>query len=120
MNRSYESVRARLARGKTLGLISILGTAIGAVMGLSGCSRGTAAGPAAPPPVPVKIQQIQDRQIGNTSEYVATIKSRNSATIMSDVEGWIFDIHVHSGDFVKKGQTLMEIDPRRQRATLSS
>ena len=44
----------------------------------------------------------------------------HSATIMSDVEGWIFDIHVHSGEFVKKGQTLMEIDPRRQQAAVSN
>jgi RND family efflux transporter MFP subunit len=39
---------------------------------------------------------------------------------MSDVEGWIFDINVHSGDLVKKGQSLMEIDPRRQAATVSN
>ncbi|HEY1730276.1 MAG TPA: efflux RND transporter periplasmic adaptor subunit [Terriglobales bacterium] len=70
--------------------------------------------------MPVKLQTVQDQQIGDASEYVATIKSRNSATIMSDVEGWIFDIHVHSGQLVKKGDTLMEIDPRRQRATVSN
>ena len=51
---------------------------------------------------------------------MATIKSRNSATINSDVEGWIVDIHVHSGQVVKKGDTLMEIDPRRQRAAVSN
>jgi len=60
------------------------------------------------------------RDIGDSSEYVATIKSRNSATIMSDVEGWIFAIRVKSGELVKRGQTLMEIDPRRQQATVSS
>jgi RND family efflux transporter MFP subunit len=70
--------------------------------------------------MPVKVQTVQDQQIGDASEYVATIKSRNSATIMSDVEGWIFDIHVHSGQLVKKGDTLMEIDPRRQRAAVSN
>lgn len=70
--------------------------------------------------MPVKVQTVQDQQIGDASEYVATIKSRNSATIMSDVEGWIFDIHVHSGQVVKKGDTLMEIDPRRQRAAVSN
>jgi len=69
---------------------------------------------------PVKVQKVDAHEIGDTSEYVATVKSRNSATIMSDVEGWIFDIRVKSGDFVKKGQTLMEIDPRRQQATVSS
>jgi RND family efflux transporter MFP subunit len=120
MNRSYESVGAGLARAKALGLIVLLGTAIGAALVLASCTRGTASGPQAPPSMPVKVQQIANSEVGNTSEYVATIKSRNSATIMSDVEGWIFDIRVHSGDFVKRGQTLMEIDPRRQRATVSS
>jgi RND family efflux transporter MFP subunit len=86
----------------------------------TGCNRGNAAAPQGPPPMPVKVQTVQDQQIGDASEYVATIKSRNSATIMSDVEGWIFDIHVHSGQLVKKGDTLMEIDPRRQRAAVSN
>ncbi len=70
--------------------------------------------------MPVKVQRIGSQEIGRTSEYVATIKSRNSATIMSDVEGWIFAIHVKSGDLVKKGQSLMEIDPRRQAAAVSN
>jgi RND family efflux transporter MFP subunit len=70
--------------------------------------------------MPVKVQAVQSQPIGDSSEYVATIKSRNSATINSDVEGWIFDIHVHSGQVVKKGDTLMEIDPRRQRAAVSN
>ena len=70
--------------------------------------------------MPVKVQRINSQELGSTSEYVATIKSRNSASIMSDVEGWIFDINVHSGDVVKKGQSLMEIDPRRQAATVSN
>jgi RND family efflux transporter MFP subunit len=86
-----------------------------------GCSRGNAdAAQQGPPAMPVKVQTVQDQPIGDASEYEATVKSRHSATIESDVEGWIFDIRVHSGQFVKKGDTLMEIDPRRQQATLSN
>lgn len=87
---------------------------------LSGCNRGHADAPADPPPTPVKVQKVQDQPIGDSSEYVATIKSRHSATIMSDVEGWIFGIHVHSGQLVHKGDTLMEIDPRQQQAAVSN
>src|SRR5579864_393229 len=87
---------------------------------LTGCNHGNAASPQGPPAMPVKVKQVQDHPIGDTSEYVATIKSRHSATIMSDVEGWIFDIRAHSGQFVKKGETLMEIDPRRQQAAISN
>lgn len=86
----------------------------------TGCGRSHADPPAGPPPMPVKVQAVADQSVGDASEYVATIKSRNSATIMSDVEGWIFGIGVHSGELVRKGDTLMEIDPRRQQAALSN
>lgn len=93
---------------------------VGFLVLLAACARGKAEGPQGPPTMPVKVQRVGSQEIGNTSEYVATIKSRNSATIMSDVEGWVFAINVKSGDLVKKGQTLMEIDPRRQAATVSN
>lgn len=101
------------------GLLFLLATA-SVLLLFTGCNRGNAAAPSGPPPTPVKVETVQNQQIGDSSEYVATIKSRNSATIMSDVEGWIFDIKVHSGQLVKKGDTLMEIDPRRQRAAVSN
>src|SRR5580658_3753958 len=88
--------------------------------GLTGCSRSNAGTQQGPPAMPVKVAAVKDQPIGDASEYVATIKSRHSATIMSDVEGWIFGIRVHSGQLVKKGDTLMEIDPRRQRAAVSN
>jgi len=87
---------------------------------LGACSRGRAAADPGVPTMPVKVQKLETHDVGESSEYVATIKSRHSATIMSDVEGWIFAIRVHSGEMVKNGQTLMEIDPRRQQAQVSS
>ena len=99
---------------------ALLILSLGSMSLLVACGRSTAEAPQGPSAVPVKVQRIGSQEIGNTSEYVATIRSRNSATIMSDVEGWIFAIHVRSGDLVKKGQSLMEIDPRRQAATVSN
>jgi len=115
---SRRNERARLGLGLGSGLL--VGCAVACVLALGACDRSKAQGPQGPPVVPVKVQAVESQEIGDTSEYVATIKSRNSATIMSDVEGWIFDIRVRSGQFVKKGQTLMEIDPRRQRAAVSN
>ena len=70
--------------------------------------------------MPVKVQTVQDQSIGDTSEYVATIKSRNSATIMSDVEGWIIGIHVHSGQTVHKGDTVTVLMRHRDPDTACS
>jgi RND family efflux transporter MFP subunit len=111
--------RGSRLRAWLIGLLLLFASA-SALLLFTGCNRGNAAAPQGPAAMPVKVQTVQNQQIGDSSEYVATIKSRNSATIMSDVEGWIFDIHVHSGQTVKKGDTLMEIDPRRQRAAVSN
>lgn len=108
--------RAKARKLVLLGLCGLMPALI-----LSACSRTSAdAAPQGPPAMPVKVQAVADQPIGDASEYVATIKSRHSATIMSDVEGWIFDIRVHSGQLVHKGDTLMEIDPRMQQAAVSN
>ena len=98
----------------------VLTAAAVALCCFTACNRGAAEGPQGPPVMPVKVQKIDSQQLGQASEYTATIKSRNSATIMSDVEGWIVAIYVKSGEVVKQGQSLMEIDPRRQVATVSN
>lgn len=94
--------------------------ALALALASAGCNRGQADVPRGPAAMPVRVQVVQEHPIGDTSEYVATIKSRHSATIMSDVEGWIFHIHVHSGQLVHKGDTLLEIDPRIQQAAVSN
>jgi len=58
--------------------------------------------------------------VPQSSEYVATIKSRRSATLLPQVSGNLTKILVHSGEPVKARQVLMEIDPRLQLATVAS
>lgn len=70
--------------------------------------------------IPVKVQVAADQAVNDSSEYVANLKSRESAVIMPQVEGWITDIYVHSGDRVSPGTPLMQIDPAKQQATVTS
>jgi RND family efflux transporter MFP subunit len=86
------------------------------------CSGSSVKGaaPQADAAVPVKIQVAQSVPISDTTEYVATLKSRDSAIIMPQVEGQITDIYVHSGDRVSPGTVLMQIDPTKQQATVNS
>jgi len=70
--------------------------------------------------MPVKVMEAKAMPVNNTSEYVATLKSRDSAVIMPQVEGQITQIFVHSGDRVAAGSALMEIDPLKQQATVRS
>jgi RND family efflux transporter MFP subunit len=58
--------------------------------------------------------------VDDASEYVATVKSRDSAVIMPQVEGQVTQILVHSGERVAAGTPLIEIDPLKQQATVKS
>ncbi len=73
-----------------------------------------------PPAMPVKVEVAQATPVSDATEYVATLKSRDSAVIMPQVEGLITNIFVHSGDPVSAGAPLMEIDPLKQQATVKS
>ncbi len=86
----------------------------------SGGGQGQSQPGQGPPGVPVKVQIAQSAPVNETTEYVATLKSRDSAVIMPEVEGRITQIYVHSGDRVSAGTPLMQIDSRKQEATVNS
>src|SRR6266436_4387886 len=88
-----------------------------AVLTSSGCSR-TEAKTAAPQPLPVKTQTVTLAPVPRVDEYVATVKSRRSASIQPQVDGSLTRILVKSGDHVRAGQVLMTIDPLKQQATV--
>lgn len=70
--------------------------------------------------LPVQTVSVAMAPVPQSSEYVATIKSRRSATLMPQVSGILTQILVKSGDVVKSGQELMVIDPRQQQAAVDS
>lgn len=70
--------------------------------------------------MPVKVLEATNVPVSDSTDYVATLKSRDSAVIMPQVEGQITKISVHSGERVAAGAALMEIDPLKQQATVKS
>ena len=70
--------------------------------------------------MPVKVMEAKPVPVNDASEYVATLKSRDSTVIMPQVDGQITQIFVHSGDKVSAAAPLMEIDPLKQQATVKS
>jgi len=92
-----------------------------AALAAAGCQQKQAA-PAGPAMqgMPVQTVAVALSPVAQSSEYVATIKSRRSATLMPQVSGLLTEIRVHSGDHVHSGQALMEIDPRQQMATVQA
>ena len=105
-NKASESaVKALLIAGLAAGAITVA------------CSGKATQNPRAdaPPAMPVKVIEAKALPISDATEYVATLKSRDSAVIMPQVEGYITKIFVHSGDRVSAAASLMEIDPLSNR-----
>lgn len=86
---------------------------------IAGCSKPV---PTAPPPqaMPVQVSSVSMTDVPNSDTYVATIKSRRSSTMQPQVDGNITRILVKSGDLVKAGQLLIQIDPLKQKAAVQS
>ena len=90
-----------------------------ALLTLAGCKPPSEAAPQ-PQAMPVQVLAVADSPVPTTDTYVATIKSRRSATMQPQVDGNLTRIFVKSGDAVKTGQVLMQIDPLKQVATVQA
>jgi RND family efflux transporter MFP subunit len=100
-------------------LLPLLGTAV-ALFALGCKNDAPPPAAAAPQAMPVQVAPVSLSPVPSSDTYVATIKSRRSATMQPQVEGNLTRILVKSGDVVKAGQLLMQIDPLKQVATVQS
>lgn len=93
----------------------------GLLLGLAVCGCGRTAQSAPPASaLKVKVRKVEAQPVGDSTEYIATLKSRTASVLQPEVEGQITRIFVKSGDRVQPGQPLLEIDPSRQEATVHS
>lgn len=97
-------------------------------LAVAGCSTNGRAAPGSgpggpgggPPPMAVETITLAEKPLEQTSEYIASLKSRRSTTIQPQVEGFLTRIAVRSGEQVRQGAVLFEIDSAPQQAGLAS
>jgi RND family efflux transporter MFP subunit len=87
---------------------------------IAGCGHKSTSGDALPGAVRVQVQVARAVAIPDSNEYVAILKSRHSADITPQVAGQITKIYVKSGDLVRTGAPLLQVDPLKQQATVGS
>jgi len=89
----------------------------------AGCGNGQPAGgaaAAAPPPTAVTVITLEQKPVEQASELIATIRSLRSTTVQPEVDGIITRIFVKSGDNVRAGTPLVQINGAKQEATVNS
>jgi len=110
------SLKFTFSAGYFLTLILIL------MSGISGCGKASQSAETAPGPqaFPVKVVTVQAQLVPDSTDYLATLKSRSGSALQPQVEGQITKIFVHSGQSVEAGTPILEIDPLKQQATVSN
>lgn len=105
------------------GPVGVVALSVALVLAASvtGCSKAApATADQGSQALPVQVQPVALNPIPTSDTYVATIKGRRSATLQPQVDGNLTRILVKSGDAVKSGQLLMQIDPLKQIATVQA
>lgn len=84
-----------------------------AALGLSGCQKSEpvpAAGAGAAVRVRVEPVQVSSRAVAES--YAGVVRARLNAQLASKVSARVVGVFVHEGDPVKRGQLLVQLDPR--------
>lgn len=97
------------------GLVAVKGAQIGKLMGM-----GEAMKKAGPPPEVVATATAQMQTWENTLSAVASVITAKGVALSNDAPGLVSRIHFESGDTVKSGDILVELDTSVERAQLAS
>jgi multidrug efflux pump subunit AcrA (membrane-fusion protein) len=91
-----------------------------AVLVLSpGCAAPTDRGAPAPAPLAVSIVPVQSAALASSFEAGGVVRARTTAAIASRMMAPILEVHVHSGDHVRRGAPLVTLDSREVAANHS-
>jgi membrane fusion protein, multidrug efflux system len=71
-----------------------------------------------PPPVPVKIAPVEKADFPVYLTGLGTVQGFNTVLVRTRVDGQINKIDFKEGQFIREGDTLVEIDPRPFQAAL--
>jgi membrane fusion protein (multidrug efflux system) len=82
-----------------------------------GCKQEASSTPADMTPE-VKVVEVVQKDVPVYSEWVGSTDGMDNAVIKAQVNGYLMTRNYQEGAFVKKGQVLFEIDPRKFRAAL--
>ena len=71
-----------------------------------------------PQALPVEIATLETATIEDSSVFVANLESRQSVTLLPQIQGRVSRIFVKPGDEVKAGAPIVQVDPDEQQAAV--
>ncbi len=84
-------------------------------LGLTGCGQNSS-GAVATAPIPVLVSHPIQRNVGDYIDFTSRTAAVESVDVRARVSGYLEKINFKEGELVKKGDVLVEIDPRPYQA----
>jgi multidrug efflux system membrane fusion protein len=110
-------VNVRLPEGRQRWIAAAVVAAL-LVLGVWWHTRRPAAAPKPPPAIPVDVASVRRADVPVYLEGLGTVQAFYTVTITSRVDGQIEKVAFQEGQDVKKGDLLVQIDPRPYQAAL--
>jgi RND family efflux transporter MFP subunit len=85
-----------------------------------GCGSSAKAKAPAAPPREIEVLTIAPSEARTTGEYLGSMLSRSSVSVLPQVPGYVRALHVKPGQRVEAGAPLVSIDAREPTAALAS
>ena len=76
-------------------------------------------GSSAPPPAAITVGQSKTGDINIYVNAIGTVTPTYTVTVYSQITGQVMSVHYREGQMVRKGDPLIDIDPRPYEATLT-
>ncbi len=83
---------------------------LGVLLLVVGCDQPS---PQSVPPMPVKVADVEQRDVIVSTEYVGELASSQQVSLRARTSGILLQQHVPDGAKVAKGELLFSIDPRQ-------
>lgn len=84
------------------------------------CSAKSAGAAKPPPPKEIEVLTLAPTEARVTGEYLGSLLSRASVTVLPQVAGYVRKLHVKPGQAVAVGDVIAEVDARVESAQLAS
>lgn len=102
-----------------LGVTAVLLTALGFVK-FRQVKTAVAMASYQPPPIAVTSMVVKQEQWASTMDVIGTMEAVQGVMVSADLPGTVAKINFQSGQAVKAGEVLIELDTRQERAQLSA
>jgi membrane fusion protein, multidrug efflux system len=70
-------------------------------------------------PVPVLVAQVVQKTVPIQLRAIGTVEAYSTVSVKSQIDGYIAAVHFHEGQDVRRGDLLVQIDPRPYEAALN-